>query len=317
MAGPPPEAPTSAVATEVGRCCYCGDSKGSKWCSWCREVSYCCVGCQRAHWAEHRRSCSRNYAPPVREQAPAAPPEHPCVSCGKAGLKESCGQWFCSHECLGGNLSDLTAQVRQLAGGGGCPPKAPDAESQRIMDLIRGTQQGAGSQQPKPSTEPMLESQRILKLIKGAQQPKPSDQKPKPPTEQEQESQRILNLIHGMQQQPKPSGDQQDSQRIRDLIKGAQQPKHSPEQEQEAQRLRDLIQGASQRPKVLPVREPEHESLRLKSFIQGAVGKPAAIDADAVRANVADIMSLIAKAERGELAPADPIPPEDSARIGR
>jgi hypothetical protein len=90
-------------------CAYCNDS-GTQVCSLCREMFYCSRGCQQAHWKTHRRVCSRRYEPPPRV---AAPVQNPCVRCGKEGVMQSTGCWYCSHECCSGEVNDLTAKLRQ------------------------------------------------------------------------------------------------------------------------------------------------------------------------------------------------------------
>jgi len=48
------------------------------------------------------------------------------------------GTWFCSHDCCGGNLQDLTSQIKRLSDQGE-KTKAKKTEDQRIMDWIKGT----------------------------------------------------------------------------------------------------------------------------------------------------------------------------------
>jgi len=92
-------------------CAYCSEPGSSKVCSLCREVSYCSKGCQQVHWKVHRKECTRKYEP-----KPKDPPkiENPCVRCGKQGILESSGSWYCSHDCCSGNVNDLTAKIKQL-----------------------------------------------------------------------------------------------------------------------------------------------------------------------------------------------------------
>lgn len=92
-------------------CAYCSEPASSKVCSLCRDVAYCSKGCQQAHWKVHRKECTRKHAP-----LPKDPPriENPCFRCGKQGILQSSGSWYCSHDCCSSNVNDLTSQIRQL-----------------------------------------------------------------------------------------------------------------------------------------------------------------------------------------------------------
>lgn len=92
-------------------CAYCSEQASSKVCSLCRDVAYCSQGCQQAHWKVHRKECARKHAP-----LPKDPPkiENPCVCCGKQGILQNSGSWYCSHDCCSSNVDDLTSQIRQM-----------------------------------------------------------------------------------------------------------------------------------------------------------------------------------------------------------
>jgi len=115
-------------------CAYCGSAGSSKRCAFCRDVIYCSPGCQQADWGEHRKACVRKFKQPPAPVKPAKP-QNPCVKCGKAGTKELGSQWFCSHECCGTSLNDLTSQIKALAQPSEAS-RATSAENQRIMDFV-------------------------------------------------------------------------------------------------------------------------------------------------------------------------------------
>jgi len=142
-------------------CAYCSEPTCSKVCSLCRDVSYCSKGCQQAHWKAHRKECARKYEPKPKE-APKI--ENPCVRCGKQGLHESSGSWYCSHECCSGNVNDLTAQIKQLT-----TPKESHAakELSRLKDFITSS-----TATPAKEVKPQVKdpNEHIRKLIESQNQ---------------------------------------------------------------------------------------------------------------------------------------------------
>jgi hypothetical protein len=53
-----------AVVVPHGRCAFCEESPERaamklSLCGRCRKVSYCSVGCQKAHWPVHKRMCKK------------------------------------------------------------------------------------------------------------------------------------------------------------------------------------------------------------------------------------------------------------------
>eukprot|EP00930_Biecheleria_cincta_P067467 TRINITY_DN5408_c0_g2_i1.p1 TRINITY_DN5408_c0_g2~~TRINITY_DN5408_c0_g2_i1.p1 ORF type:complete len:290 (-),score=56.24 TRINITY_DN5408_c0_g2_i1:80-949(-) len=118
-------------ASEAHQCAYCSDPGSSKWCSLCREVAYCSKGCQQAHWKIHRRSCSKRFEASPKEPARV---ENPCVRCGKKGVLKSSEKWYCSHDCCGRDLTDLTSNISKLANHGYASAEVKEAN--RIKDFI-------------------------------------------------------------------------------------------------------------------------------------------------------------------------------------
>eukprot|EP00401_Gymnodinium_catenatum_P067650 CAMPEP_0117523262 /NCGR_PEP_ID=MMETSP0784-20121206/34637_1 /TAXON_ID=39447 /ORGANISM="" /LENGTH=370 /DNA_ID=CAMNT_0005319369 /DNA_START=147 /DNA_END=1259 /DNA_ORIENTATION=- len=91
--------------------------------------------------------------------------EHPCVKCGKEGQKQLSGKWFCSHDCTGANLNDLTSQMKKLANP---PQSAATAETQRVMDFLQKNIREPPSLPPNtatPSRPDRSTAERLMELL--------------------------------------------------------------------------------------------------------------------------------------------------------
>jgi len=140
-------------------CTYCATPGSSKRCSLCREVAYCSLGCQQAHWREHKAICSRRFPAPA--PAPALAPGNLCTRCGKEGKLLVSGQWLCSHDCCCSEFSSLTESIRRLSQP---PPGVQMKEDKRIMDWINGTisePPAVSNIPPPPSSKPVIDASKL------------------------------------------------------------------------------------------------------------------------------------------------------------
>jgi len=270
-----------ASQLHTGLCAYCG-SASSSWCPLCHDVFYCSPGCQKVDWKSHKRSCSREFQPK------AAVPnniENPCIRCGKEGRHNSSGNWFCSHDCLGDNLSDLSARVAHAANAKPESIKHAAQESNRIADLIKSA--GKTSDSPTRQSQ-QTQNERLLDLIKSSE--KKAEQKSSAPDK------RLEEMIRASE---RPTEEAQDN-RLKDLISKsewqAEDRTKAPDK-----RLEEVIR-ASERP-TEEAQDNRLKDLILKSEWQ-AEERTKARNAQLV-AQEERLRRLIAAAERNELASMD------------
>eukprot|EP00928_Gymnodinium_smaydae_P079512 TRINITY_DN63418_c0_g1_i1.p1 TRINITY_DN63418_c0_g1~~TRINITY_DN63418_c0_g1_i1.p1 ORF type:complete len:256 (-),score=50.57 TRINITY_DN63418_c0_g1_i1:102-869(-) len=160
-------------------CRYCG-SDSKCWCPLCHDVFYCSPGCQKADWKQHKTTCSRKFEP--KKSAPAKV-ENPCVKCGKEGKFNSGGNWFCTHDCLGSNLTDLTARVAHAANAKPESVQRMVEESSRIADFIKSASAS------KPNHNTSAETTENVKRLISASADK------KEPFESEKTAESIKRMI--------------------------------------------------------------------------------------------------------------------------
>lgn len=230
----PPLAPVAKPDNSVPQACaYCSSPGSSKRCTLCQEVWYCSQGCQQAHWKEHKKTCSRKHTPPP---APAVKPENPCIKCGKPAKKQLGGDWFCSHDCCGSKLNELTSKIKTL-GQPSEAKKAQEAENKRIMDFVKG------------KLEPPTELPR-----------KPIEIPPKPTDSSDSE---VLDKVRGLLAKSTDSPESELLDKVRGLLekqgkaspktqlrKGFFTPQHS--EARETKRLANFVQSVIEQEPKLP-----------------------------------------------------------------